>query len=351
MNTKNANTDKKIKLHNPKAYAPAVYIPCWLIQIPSSKLSHGAKIVYGRLAQWSNAKCQVHRSTKQLCDELGMHSRMIERYLKELRDAALIGTYQIQEGGINHFEFYDHDWMRDPIHPSLCYSENRPENRPVDVGNRLDYSENRPENRPTEKNRPTDENRPENRPEKMTEPLSTKDIEPSGTPPTYMSVPPDIYVGTPPTYMSGLKYKEIKRNKKKPNPFGDLAALKPTPLPENHAGAAKSPERDFSFSLADTKQNHYKDDELFMSFYKHYPNKQKPSVAHKEFLKHEPNKSFVKMIVNDIAKRMQNNWHGRDKSKIPYPATYLRNCEWEGEIYAPQLKTVNKSTAETMHWQ
>jgi hypothetical protein len=145
--------------------------------------------------------------------------------------------------------------------------------------------------------------------------------------------------------------KPDKKTDKKQKPFVDSAALKPSPPPENRCGAAESTVRDFSFSLASTKPIHYKDDELFMSFYKNYPNKQKPVLAHKEFLKHRPSESFVKMVANDIAKRMQNNWHGRDKSKIPHPATYLRNCEWEGEIYAPQLKTVTKSTAETMYWQ
>lgn len=83
-----------------------------------------------------------------------------------------------------------------------------------------------------------------------------------------------------------------------------------------------------------SKTKDYKDDELFMNFYNVYPNKQKPLVAHKAFLKHNFDKAAVEMIVNDIQLRMTGNWQGRDKSKIPFPATYLNGREWEGEIYS-----------------
>ncbi len=111
------------KLHNPKAHTPAVYIPCWLIQVPDSKLSLGAKMVYGRLAQWSNTKGQVHRSSTQLSHELGMSKSPVDRYIKELKNVGLIGTYQASKGGVNYFEFYDHEWMYEPIHPNLCYAD------------------------------------------------------------------------------------------------------------------------------------------------------------------------------------------------------------------------------------
>lgn len=115
------------KLYNPKAHAPSAYLPAWLIQILDSKLSLGAKMVYGRLAQWSNTKGKVHRSSNQLCHELGMSKSPVDRYLKELKNVGLIGTYQAEKGGVNHFEFYDHEWMYEPIHPNLCYAETIPE--------------------------------------------------------------------------------------------------------------------------------------------------------------------------------------------------------------------------------
>ena len=111
------------KLHNPKSYAPAVYIPCWLIQISIHLLSHGAKLTYGRLSQWSDTLGHAYRSSKQLAEELGTSEKSIERYLKELRDKKLIGTYHPQAGGLNHFEFYDHPWMHDPIKDQLVYKQ------------------------------------------------------------------------------------------------------------------------------------------------------------------------------------------------------------------------------------
>lgn len=111
------------KLHNPKAHAPAVYIPCWLIQIPNKLLSYSAKILYGRLAQWSTSKGQVYRSVPQLSKELGTEKRQIDRYIKELKDVGLIGTFHPQKGGVNHFQFYDHEWMYQPIIDELSYAD------------------------------------------------------------------------------------------------------------------------------------------------------------------------------------------------------------------------------------
>lgn len=143
-------------LYNPKSVAPSVFIPSWLIQVSTKEISNNAKMLYGRLSQWSNEKGHVHRSSPQLAKELGTTTRNIERQLKELRDLNLIGTYQATAGGINHFEFYIHPWMSAEIVQELCFNTN--------------------------------------------------------TPPTNLTVPPDKSDGTPPSNMAGLKYKEIKRN-------------------------------------------------------------------------------------------------------------------------------------------
>ncbi len=145
------------KLHNPKSQSPAVYIPCWLIQVSTKCISNNSKIVYGRLAQWSNETGKVYRSAPQLSEEVGMHVRVVERSLKELRDVGLIGTFQTIAGGSNNFEFYDHKWMHEDINSNLIYKSN---------------------------------------------------------PPTETSVPPDKFVGTPPTETSVSNIKEIKTNKK-----------------------------------------------------------------------------------------------------------------------------------------
>jgi hypothetical protein len=117
----NKNNENDLKTYNPKAHSPAVYIPCWLIQIPASQLSHQAKLLYGRLAQWSSAKGTVHRSVRQLTEELGFSSDCIERSLKELRELKLIDTYRIEAGGVNYYRFLEHGWMNKPINKNLEY--------------------------------------------------------------------------------------------------------------------------------------------------------------------------------------------------------------------------------------
>lgn len=107
--------------YNPKAHSPSVYIPCWLIQVSSQELSHQAKLLYGRLAQWSSAKGIVHRSVPQLSEEIGVSRSTIDRTLKELRDVGLIDTYQAEAGGVNHYQFLEHSWMSDPINKNLEY--------------------------------------------------------------------------------------------------------------------------------------------------------------------------------------------------------------------------------------
>lgn len=112
------------KLHNPKSHAPAVYIPCWLIQVHHNNLSYAAKILYGRLSQWSNATGKVYRTVQQLSNEIGAEKRQVDRYIKELKYVGLIGTFHPKKGGVSHFEFYDHEWMHEPINEQLSYSEN-----------------------------------------------------------------------------------------------------------------------------------------------------------------------------------------------------------------------------------
>lgn len=121
-----SKVSKQVKFHNPKAYSPAVYIPCWLIQVDAHQLSHQAKLLYGRLAQWSNANGVVYRSVKQLSQELGFSSDCVERTLKELRDVKLIETYQVKPRGVNHYRFLEHEWMSEPINKNLEYDSPLP---------------------------------------------------------------------------------------------------------------------------------------------------------------------------------------------------------------------------------
>jgi hypothetical protein len=125
MSGQKSNTTQSKKLHNPKSHAPAVFIPCWLIQVPHKLLSFGAKLLYGRLAQWSNTNGDVFRSAPQLSKELGIGVRTIEKFIKELKNVELIETYHLQAGGQNYFRFFDHEWMHDKLVEELDPPNNR----------------------------------------------------------------------------------------------------------------------------------------------------------------------------------------------------------------------------------
>jgi len=100
-------------------------------------------------------------------------------------------------------------------------------------------------------------------------------------------------------------------------------------------------------SSKSTEKVSYKHDALFMYFYNRYPNKQKPQVAYKAFLKLKPDNEFTQMLCIDVTNRINNNWKGRDKSKIPFPATYLNGREWEGEIYENTQPSNNQTKIKT----
>ncbi len=102
-----------VKSYNPKSHAPSVFIPAWLLQVKG--LSLQAKILYGRLAQWSTTKATVHRSVNQLAEEIGTAPQTVKRLLKELRDVGLIETYRAEAGGHNHYRFLDHAWIHEEL--------------------------------------------------------------------------------------------------------------------------------------------------------------------------------------------------------------------------------------------
>lgn len=164
MDNKNTSTN-----YNPKSHSPAVYIPCWLIQVPSKLLSTSAKMLYGRLSQWCNETGEAFRSAPQLAQELGISIRQIERHIKELKDIGLIKTFQKQAGGQNHFSFSYHPWMQEPVNKNLSYK-----NIPPDKEVLCDKNEH--------------------------------------TPPSNLTVPPVKSDGTPPSNVADINIKEIKTN-------------------------------------------------------------------------------------------------------------------------------------------
>lgn len=89
----------------------------------------------------------------------------------------------------------------------------------------------------------------------------------------------------------------------------------------------------------------YKACALFMMFYALYPRKEKPQRAYKAFLQLKPTQEFVSMLCTDVQQRVENNWKNRHKSKIPHPATYLNDREWESEIFMDK-SPIKKSTID-----
>lgn len=110
------------KIHQPQRLANAYHTPNWLSQIPTNLLSFGAKALYARLCKWAGTDGKAYRSYTQLGKELGVSPSQIKRYLKDLKETELISTFHPQAGGVNHFTFYEHDWMKATIVDELLYS-------------------------------------------------------------------------------------------------------------------------------------------------------------------------------------------------------------------------------------
>jgi DNA-binding transcriptional ArsR family regulator len=107
------------KLHNPKAFAPSVYIPYWLIQIPLSIVSANAKLLYGRMAHWSCEQGQVCRSVSQLAQELNLSISDTKEHLKELEENNLIKQFKSSNDKSISFELCENKWINEEI--SIVY--------------------------------------------------------------------------------------------------------------------------------------------------------------------------------------------------------------------------------------
>lgn len=70
----------------------------------------------------------------------------------------------------------------------------------------------------------------------------------------------------------------------------------------------------------------------FEKFYLVYPRKKGKQDAIKWFKKHKPTAEFVSMLIEDVNKRTQTEWNGKEPQFLPYPASYLNGKRWEDEI-------------------
>jgi len=90
--------------------APGVYIPAWLLIVPSDELRPKVKMVYGSLFQWARNGLKSDRGTKQMGLELGMTPRTVERAMRKLKKVGLIGATN-EASGYSDIELYNHPWM------------------------------------------------------------------------------------------------------------------------------------------------------------------------------------------------------------------------------------------------
>lgn len=96
---------------NPWKLFKGVFVPEWLLRIPSQKLSPGAKICYARLIRFAGRNgCAFPRQDK-LARSMGVSPRQVKRYVKELTDTNLIEAEQGRLGDINRYFFLRHGWM------------------------------------------------------------------------------------------------------------------------------------------------------------------------------------------------------------------------------------------------
>jgi hypothetical protein len=86
-------------------------VPNWLAR--RIDISSGAKLCYGRLAQFSGRGGKCHPSERTLANELGVSERTCRRFLAELKDRQLIRVHRIGLGRANRYEFLEHEWMSD----------------------------------------------------------------------------------------------------------------------------------------------------------------------------------------------------------------------------------------------
>lgn len=89
------------------------FIPNWLLR--RKEVSHGAKLIYGRLAQYSG-KTGICRPRQQLlADETGMCERQLREYLTELKNLRLIRSIQRGLGLSNEYLFVWHEWIKEAM--------------------------------------------------------------------------------------------------------------------------------------------------------------------------------------------------------------------------------------------
>lgn len=98
---------------NPYQLWTGAFVPNWLLS--RDEVSHGAKLVYARLAQLTAEKGYAEPTRELLAVDIGTSTRQLDRYLTELSDHTLIQVERVGKKNPNKYWFLTHVWMQAPI--------------------------------------------------------------------------------------------------------------------------------------------------------------------------------------------------------------------------------------------
>ena len=88
-------------------------MPNWLLC--QGEVSHGAKLIYARLSQYTEEKGYAQPTREVLAAEVGASVRQLDRYLTELASHNLIEVEQVGKKKPNKYWFLTHKWMQSPV--------------------------------------------------------------------------------------------------------------------------------------------------------------------------------------------------------------------------------------------
>jgi len=94
---------------NPHRQFICALVPNWIMR--RKELSHGAKLLYGRLAQFAGKDGRANPGQRLLATELCVSERMVRKYVHELTSNNLIEVVRSGKTESNRYQFKKHEWM------------------------------------------------------------------------------------------------------------------------------------------------------------------------------------------------------------------------------------------------
>lgn len=118
----------KRKIINPYRMFVGSYLPNWIKQRPIKEISQGAKLAYAQLCQFAGADGNAFPSIEKLAQEIGVSSRQVDRYIRELVSNNLIEAKKRGYSKTNTYAFLDHSWMHE-VDKSVDKCPSNPDHR------------------------------------------------------------------------------------------------------------------------------------------------------------------------------------------------------------------------------